>query len=180
MARLFVAVDLPEEITAELARMQPKPMSGLRNVKADQMHLTLHFIGEAEVAVVAAALAPVTGLAFELVLDGVGRFPPAGKAKVLWVGLRENAELVNLHDRVGKALVAAGFPIESRAYAPHITLSRCGYKVSAEAVEQFLARNRGFSTGAIPVMGFALYSSTSTDEGPVYRREKLFPLTVPG
>lgn len=175
MPRLFVALDLPETVTKELARIQPPPVSGLRNVKADQVHLTLHFIGEADIATVAEALAPVSGRKFELTLSGVGKFPPSGKAKVLWVGIRDTAELLSLHAVMGKALGAAGFPIETRPYAPHITLARCGHKVLDSVVDKFLSQNHGFVLPSIPVEGFALYSSRNVDDAPVYFRERWFP-----
>lgn len=49
MPRLFVAVSLPAATTAELALRQPPPMAGIRLVELGQMHLTLHFIGEADI-----------------------------------------------------------------------------------------------------------------------------------
>jgi 2'-5' RNA ligase len=42
MLRLFVAIDLPAAATAELVRIQPRPMAGLRVAEPGQMHLTLH------------------------------------------------------------------------------------------------------------------------------------------
>lgn len=175
MPRLFVALDLPESVTKELARIQPPPVSGLRNVKSDQIHLTLHFLGEADIAQVSDALAPVSGRKFELTLNGVGKFPPIGKAKVLWAGIRDNAELLSLHAVIGNALGAAGFPIETRPYAPHLTLARCGHKVPDSVVDKFLSQNHGFVLPPIPIEAFALYSSTNVDDAPVYHRERWFP-----
>ena len=48
MPRLFVAVDLPRSATAELARILPAPLTGCRRAEPDQMHLTLHYLGEAD------------------------------------------------------------------------------------------------------------------------------------
>ena len=47
MARLFVALDLPHAVTTKLVAHQPRPCSGIRLIPPSQMHLTLHFIGEA-------------------------------------------------------------------------------------------------------------------------------------
>jgi 2'-5' RNA ligase len=44
MPRLFVAVDLPDSATAELARLRPLATAGVRPADAGQMHLTLHFL----------------------------------------------------------------------------------------------------------------------------------------
>ena len=175
MPRLFVALDLPAAVTTKLARIQPPAVSGLRIVKPDQIHLTLHFIGEADVALVVEALSTVSGRHFELDLSGFGKFPPVGKAKVLWVGVRDNAELLSLYAVIGNALGAAGFPIETRPYSPHITLARCGQKFPIDVVDKFLAQNRGLTVPAIPIEGFALYSSTNVDDAPLYRCERWFP-----
>lgn len=175
MPRLFVALDLPDVVTTELARIQPPAVSGLRNVKPDQIHLTLHFIGEADVALVADALSTVSGRPFELGLTGVGKFPPAGKPKVLWVGVRDNSELLSLHVGIGNALGAAGFPLETRPYSPHITLARCGYQIRGDVVEKFLTRNHELVLPSIPIKGFALYSSTNVNDAPVYHCERWFP-----
>lgn len=40
MPKLFVAVDLPATATAELVRIQPMPITGLRAAKPEQMHLS--------------------------------------------------------------------------------------------------------------------------------------------
>lgn len=59
MPRLLVAVNLPAATTAELALIQPLPMGGIRLVEPRQMRLTLHFIGEADIERMGAALQAV-------------------------------------------------------------------------------------------------------------------------
>ncbi len=49
MPRLFVAVDLPAAVAADLAMLQPPRTAGVRLVQQQQMHLTLHFLGQASV-----------------------------------------------------------------------------------------------------------------------------------
>lgn len=171
MPRLFVAIDLPASVTTELVRFLPPPTPGLRLVPSDQMHLTLHFIGEANIEPVAAALATVLVLPFEIQIQHVGRFPPTGRANVLWAGVRESLELLDLHAAVGNALATTGFQPESRTYAPHITLARCGHKVPVDLVNEFLETHQDLSLPPFQVTGFTLYSSTIIDDAPVYRRE---------
>ena len=58
--RLFIAVDLPEPVRRRLARLVADAPNGVRPVRPEQIHLTLHFIGDtddAAVAALAAALA---------------------------------------------------------------------------------------------------------------------------
>ena len=56
--------------------------------------------------------------------DAMASAPPE-RARVLWLGVATGAdELVALAARVEAAVGRAGFPPESRAYHPHLTLSR--------------------------------------------------------
>src|SRR5262245_12658988 len=108
MPKLFVAVDLPAAVTAELALLQPPRTAGVRLVKPDQMHLTLHYIGKAGARRMAAALQAVAVPALPLAFEGVGHFPSAGGAVTLWAGVQESAELLGLHAAVAAALAGEG------------------------------------------------------------------------
>ena len=52
MARLFVAIDFPDEIKTALQQCQPLQQPGLRNTRRNQLHLTLHFLGESSVDII--------------------------------------------------------------------------------------------------------------------------------
>lgn len=179
MSRLFVAIDLPPPVTAELARLQPLPCEGLRLTGTAQMHLTLHFIGEAAIPAVAAALQTVRGQPFCFRLAGRGRFR-ARSGDTLWAGVELNEALLALHAAIGLALSRAGYPVELRRYQPHITLARCKPELPAQFIEQFLAKN-GVNNAAlhlpeVTVTGFGLYYSAASREGSHYSCEQWFPL----
>jgi len=179
MSKLFVAISLPATAIVELVRIQPPAMAGLRIVKADQMHLTLQFIGEADVDVTVDALKSVAGPGFAIQIAGVGRFPAGGHPTTLWAGIQNTTQLADLHLATGNALAKTGFfQPETRPFTPHITLARCGRKVPERIVDEFLTRNEEFSLPSFEVTGFALYSSTIVDDGPVYRQEHWFPLDL--
>jgi 2'-5' RNA ligase len=176
MPKLFVAVVLPDVAAAELVALRPHPVAGVRPAQPDQMHLTLHYVGEAEVERTAAALGAVTAASFPLILEGVGRFSSADGAVILWAGVRETPELLGLHAAAAAALAEVGFRPEARRYAPHITLARCGPETPPGWVEDFLAYQKGPSATAVAVAAFGLYSSAFVNAAPVYRLERLFPL----
>jgi 2'-5' RNA ligase len=176
MPRLFVAVDLPAAAATKLVTLQPSPSAGIRLVTPGQMHLTLHYLGDADIERMAAALRTVAVPAFSLVFEGVGQFPSAGGATTLWAGIRESAELLRLHAAVATALAGEGYQSESRRYMPHVTLARCGPEVPTSQVDEFLARHAAFSMSAGPVAGFGLYSSTFAGDAPLYRCERSFRL----
>ncbi len=179
MPKLFVAITLPADVTAELALLQPPRIAGIRLVKQNQMHLTLHFLGQAGIERSAEALQAVDVAAFQLTIQGVGLFPSAGGAVTLWAGVAASAELLELHTAIAAALAGEGFRPESLPYTPHVTLARCGPGVRAGVIEEFLTQGERFSLAAVAITGFGLYSSTLVDDAPVYRRERSFELLAP-
>jgi 2'-5' RNA ligase len=140
------------------------------------MHVTLHYLGEADVEATATALETVAVSSFRIELEGVGRFISPNQITTLWVGVRKSAELQVLHTAIATALAGSGFRPESRDYTPHITLARCESTAPAEVTHDFLARNQKFSLPELPATAFGLFSSTFVGDTPVYRRERTIPL----
>lgn len=169
MPRLFVALDLPRVVTKRLARSQPLPLPGIRLVPPEHMHVTLHFIGEAETKTVSAALKQIEHPAFTLTIANIGQFKGAGGA-ILWAGVNRSPELASLHAMVGRKLASIGFKPESRSYKPHITLARCN-TVSRSVLADFIATHDSLLIPNIPVIAFTLYSSDLSQGAPVYRQE---------
>ncbi|MEK7207600.1 MAG: RNA 2',3'-cyclic phosphodiesterase [Pseudomonadota bacterium] len=108
----------------ELAGQTLKANAG-RRVAAENMHLTLAFLGavtEPDQARYEAAASAVRGSAFTLTFDQLGCFRRAG---ILWVGPSQiPAELLALVRDLNQALQACGFTLESREYRAHLTLAR--------------------------------------------------------
>jgi 2'-5' RNA ligase len=63
MLRLFVGLELPESIKQRLLPVQ-RGVTGARWQTAEQLHLTLRFIGNADETLVQATRAVLTGLPF--------------------------------------------------------------------------------------------------------------------
>lgn len=98
---------------------------GGRGVPAAHLHLTLAFLGDVPEDRVEAAKRVASGIrgpAFELALDRLGFFRRAG---VGWAGPScAPGELVHLQSTLERALHSAGFLLEERPFAPHLTLAR--------------------------------------------------------
>lgn len=170
MPRLFIALDLPRVVTKRLARSQPLPLPGIRLVPPDQMHVTLHFIGEADLSRVTSALRVIDHPAFTITIANIGQFKVAGGGAVLWAGVNSNPELASLHAMTGRALASTGFKPEARTYKPHITLARCN-AVGRSVLPDFIATHDSLLIPTIPVIAFTLYSSDLSQGAPVYRKE---------
>jgi len=128
-ARLFVALDLPDELREGIGAWGREALSdpALRPVAPESLHVTLAFLGsrpqeeiEAIAGVVRGGVAPAPWL--EL-LDPEQR-PPRGRARLYALpALSPGAEA--LQAGIAQGLAEAGFyQAEGRPFWPHVTVAR--------------------------------------------------------
>jgi 2'-5' RNA ligase len=127
VARLFFAIAPQRELRERLANLAQivARATGGRPVPADNLHVTLAFLGEVarerieSLRAIGDAL-PRVGFALEL--NSLGAFPRTG---VAWVApTATSPELAALQSYLAERLAASGFPIEARPFHAHITLAR--------------------------------------------------------
>ncbi len=180
MPRYFIAIPLPDDARDRLVAVQPPAIPGMRILAREELHLTLHFLGEVaanELGAVRAALATVRRDAFTINVSRVGMFSSERHAKVLWAGVEANAGLTELHRAIGVVLTdAIGFRPEERPYTPHITLARLDDPAFPGAVERYLEDNRGFVVPSVRIDRLILFSSRFVDNVPKYQEEAAFSL----
>ena len=171
--RLFVAIDLPSAVTDLLVQMNPH-LPGVRWMRADQIHLTVSFLGSvgpiAE-ETLREKLAEIRFTGFFMPVVGVGTFPAKGKPNVIWAGVGNgHPQLYHVYKRVQEAALGAGLEPDLRSWHPHITFARCR-DVSAETARAFLKQHADFDAGMVRVDSFSLYSSIPGPIGSAYTRE---------
>lgn len=169
--RLFIAVDLPDAVRRRLARIVADAPRGVRAVRPEQIHLTLHFLGDmddAGMVSLATALGRVDQPSFPIDLVGLGVFPPRGRPAVLWAGVAESDPLRSLHGTVAGILRDCGFIPESRPWSPHVTLARLAPQVPRAWTDELLGRHRDVTERGIAVKAIRLYESTRFPEGTVH------------
>jgi 2'-5' RNA ligase len=129
----------------------------------------LKFLGEVEdVPAVQAVLETVSIPALRLGLDGLGCFPDARRARVLWAGLCGDVEaLAALAAACEDALEDLGFAREARAFHPHVTIGRVKAPHAARALAERLPTIE-LRTPPAPVQEVAFYRSTLGPRGSVY------------
>lgn len=179
MIRLFVALELPESVRDRLALLSGG-VPGARWTERENFHLTLRFIGEVEnglLGEIDGALSEVSAPAFDIVLDGIGRFGTGSRSRVLWTGVERNEALAHLNQKVESALVRIGLPPEERRYSPHVTLARLK-DAPADRVGRFIADHGLFRAGPIPIRHFTLFESRPGRTGPAYHPLGEYPLEV--
>jgi 2'-5' RNA ligase len=127
--RLFVALDLPDEVRDGIAAWGAKELRdpALRPVAAESLHITLAFLGHrdvGEVEPIEAAVRSSAGPAPRIELLQPMARPPRGRPRLFALPARsEGAE--ELQAAVAGRLAAAGlYEPEKRPFWPHVTLAR--------------------------------------------------------
>lgn len=179
--RLFIAIDLPRGVRKRLERLVGAPPDGVKPVRAEHMHLTLHFLGDVAdetAARLAAALArEVRGPAFTIDLANGGCFPSSARPHVLWIGVLPSGPLHELHGEIARVLAACGLPVESRPFTPHVTLARVTRRPAARWIADFHRATAGCLARHVPVTACVLFASDRTDDGIVHVPLARFPLS---
>lgn len=128
--RLFIAIELPKTMRSELSkalRELRSKSSGGRFVPEDNLHITLHFIGETDdlVGAVNAMKTACLGIhPFSLRPEGYGCFEK-GERKTSFISVAGDMnELNTLREKLESALSDNGFSRDYHRFVPHITLGR--------------------------------------------------------
>jgi RNA 2',3'-cyclic 3'-phosphodiesterase len=135
--RLFIAVEMNasvegtareviDDLRARVARLAPR--ARITWSAPDRIHVTVRFIGEADEAraqAIRSALGPTIDVpVFDLMVEGVGAFPPKGAPRVVWAGLTDGRDGLLEVERAVSQRLETLVPPEDRPYAPHLTLAR--------------------------------------------------------
>ena len=179
MVRLFVALELPDELRERLAMIE-MGVGGAKWVPPENIHLTLRFIGEVDEAQgreIAYDLAGVRARSFDLTLVGAGHFESGRRVRQLWIGVERNPDLVALRDKIESVLVRAGLDPEGRRFAPHVTVARLN-GAAPDSVRRWLSANTLFRALPFAVERFVLFSSFLGKKGSIYRAEAEYPLLL--
>ncbi|MFZ1682642.1 MAG: RNA 2',3'-cyclic phosphodiesterase [Candidatus Zixiibacteriota bacterium] len=177
MYRLFVAIDLPSVLKQQLSLLSGG-VPGARWLEPPQMHLTIRFIGEVDGGVfrdVQEVLAEVRSDPIELILKGMGHFPPRKKPEQIWVGIAPSERLSILHHRIDTALAKIGLPRDGRKFAPHVTIAHLR-AAKDHRVAEFLAAYNLYESAPFVADEFCLYSSQLSSHGAYHEIEATYPL----
>jgi 2'-5' RNA ligase len=177
MIRLFVGIALPENIVDRLMDLQTG-LPDARWVEADNLHITLRFIGEVDegkAADIDEMLSEIRAPAFDVSVAGTGRFGDRRRVRSVWVGVEPTPDLQHLHDKVESACVRAGLPPEGRKFRPHVTLARFSGNASS-AADAMVAEYTGWVGGDFHIEEFTLFSSRLGRHGAQYTRERDYSL----
>jgi RNA 2',3'-cyclic 3'-phosphodiesterase len=170
--RLFAGIEL-EPATRTAIEVATAPLRttipGFRWVPAENLHLTLVFLGwvdPADVEPVHGTLerSVVPCAPFTARLGAAGRFPDRGKARVLWVGFTVGAD--SLVELAGRARAGVADRVtDDRPFRPHITIARATppVRVGSDTLAAVPAVDRD-----VPVDAVTLFRSHLRSPHPRY------------
>lgn len=175
--RSFVAIELPDAAQRELSRLSARLDAGdigVRWIPADQMHLTLKFLGdvdERDLPMLCDLLseAAVECEPFDLSLRGAGCFPPRGPARIVWAGLEEpTGKLALLQERCEALFAGLGFKQEHRAFRAHVTMARIKSTRAGIEIRQRVAAHADFAGATFDVDEIVFFQSLLERDGARY------------
>jgi 2'-5' RNA ligase len=174
--RLFIAFDIPESVKEQLVSIQKKIKTEAKIswVKAENMHLTLKFLGEVDegkVDDIKQRLGKVSFKPFEASVSEIGVFPSENYVRVIWVGLKDDKSMQKLAQDIREALPEFKDDYEFKA---HLTIARVKFVKDKKALVEELKKLKP-KPEKFKVENFKLYKSTLTREGPVYEEVGVFP-----
>ena len=187
--RLFVALEPTDPVrrrlattAADLKRSAGRAADEVRWVQAENVHLTLQFLGavpDERVAAIEAAVreAAAGSRVLSLEVKGAGGFPNARRPRVVWVGVQGDLPaLAALVQDLGRRLAPLGFAPEARPFSPHHTLGRAREGRGAPGLAGALAvaaQGEGAPWRAAEVV---LFESHLSPRGPRYEALARAPL----
>jgi 2'-5' RNA ligase len=180
--RCFIAIEIPDEIRAELADLQ-KDLAGrvdirkgdVKWVEPKSMHLTLKFLGEVPDNQIVEVCKTVENVAarhavFDFPVQTVGSFG-GRSARVLWVGAGLDCpEMGQLQQDLEEEFERAGWPREGRQFSGHLTLCRIRNVKAGEKLAAAAKQCTDYDLGAVEATSICVYESQLTPQGPIYTR----------
>lgn len=182
--RVFIAIELPEEIKGFLSRIQLKLKSAQADVswvKPHNIHLTLKFLGEIDEKTLNNVIAIIEDTAkdksvFHIRLSCLGAFPRMSSPRVIWVGIDKGDEQVKtIAKELEEKLSNLGFSPEDRTFSSHFTLGRTKTAKNREILANGLAKLQNkFNEESLEFLAnkITLFKSTLTPGGPIYEALK--------
>lgn len=163
MSRLFLGIRPPAELAGRLAALRRDDGPGVRWVPAEQLHVTLRFLGDAEAdrvaAVVAGAVLPPATAVLGPAVARMGR-------SVVVVPVRGVDDLAGA---VREATAGLGEPPDPRGFRGHLTLARLRHRAACGVAGARV-------DGSWEVREVELVSSVTDPAGAVHEVIARFPV----
>jgi RNA 2',3'-cyclic 3'-phosphodiesterase len=175
--RLFIAIELPEEIKQGIAHVQGQLKNSGANAgwtRPEGIHLTLKFLGEVPDEKVQEIMQAFDGAVkgtgkLNLTVEGAGTFPNVKNPRVLWIGVGGDSEkLAVLQASIEDAMEQVGFEREARKFSPHLTLARIKFPKPRDNWQRLVEGIKDVKLGGFEAGHVSLMKSELKRDGAVY------------
>lgn len=128
-ARLFIALDLPEEVRRRIAVWQQKALGdpALRPMRPEALHITLCFLAyraEHDIPRIEAVLKGIDSRPVRMRFEPEPSAVPKGRPRLYTLSANSD-DAIGLQAKLSKALAAEGlYEPEERRFWPHVTVAR--------------------------------------------------------
>jgi 2'-5' RNA ligase len=176
--RCFIAIDINEGVRSRIRSLLSDVKvsdADVRWVKAENIHLTLKFLGEIREELIEEMKGTLDSISgqfrrFSMEVKGVGVFPDYSRPRILWVGIRLTESLNLLFSRIERAMEGYGIKRETRVFRPHLTIGRIKSQRGIKPLLAEFRRHREDDFGRTDATGIILMKSVLKPEGAEYER----------
>jgi len=178
--RSFIAIELPKPIQLQLEgiinQLKGPRTSSLRWVPANNIHLTIKFLGDVSPNNMALLMDMLKSQvsrqpAFSITIGGLGAYPTPKRPRVVWIGIDAPPKLADLVHLVESETTKLGYASEDRSFSPHLTLGRVSQNATPEQVHQVAEVLAGYQVGELgkaEVREVVLFKSELRPSGAEY------------
>ena len=173
--RCFIALPLPGKIISRISDLQNRLKKSGENIKwtpPENIHITLKFLGDLTPDQIwetkgRLSMAAQHAPPFSLKAAGIGFFPGAKNARIVWTGIQGDARaLSRFHETIHRRLNMC--PSHRRPFKSHVTLGRARGRIPAETAAKWLSQWHEFQTPIGLCHDMALFKSDLKKTGAIY------------
>jgi len=130
LIRVFVSIPVKDKASFKAVADDLKRLDNVKAAPADQIHITLQFIGDVDSSkvdrIAKCVERSVSGIApFTVKASGAGAFPDRKRPTVAWIGASPQDLMSSIAVKLGKELDAANIDHDRKPFKSHITVGRC-------------------------------------------------------
>lgn len=163
--RTFIAVPIqPPRGINKLLQKLDQLGSAVKPIPADQMHITLKFLGQTDLNDIVALCSVLKKMRTDfsktkLSFNGLGAFPRADRPNVIWAGITKNASVLrDMAEYLETEAEKIGYARERKGFHAHLTLARIKSK-PPEELFQILEDRRDALWGETTIDSIKFYQS---------------------
>lgn len=172
--RTFIAIPIqPTRGIKKLLEKLGQLGSAVKPIPADQMHITLKFLGPTDLNDIMAIGSILKKMRNDfprqkLAFSGLGAFPRIDRPNVIWAGITTNASVLSdMAEYLESETEELGYARERKGFHPHLTLARIKSK-PPEELFQILEDRCDALWGETTIDSIKFYQSELKSQGAQY------------